>query len=96
MPYKDKEASREAARERQRRHRQGVTGQGVTGQGVTGHPSAGRIEVDSRTAAKLLMIGRSLDKPYKALDGKTGKLSDLVRYGVNGPTMSEVNAILSI
>ncbi len=35
MPYKDKEKSKEAATERQRKHRQGVTLEGVTGEGVT-------------------------------------------------------------
>ena len=55
-----------------------------------------KVEIDTRTkkgkrkAAKLLLIARSLDIPYKALDGKNGKLSDLVRYGIGGPTMSAV------
>ena len=91
MPYKDREAERKASKLRMQKMRgrnKGVTKEGVTSQGVT--KISNTIEVDVGTAAKLLMIANSLDKPYRALDGKTGSLGDLVRYGVLGPTMTQV------
>ena len=48
------------------------------------------VTVDAEKAAKLLMIANSLNRDYIALDGKKGKLSDLVRYGIDGPTMTQV------
>ena len=46
--------------------------------------------LDVEKAAKLLMIANSLNRDYIALDGKKGKLSDLVRYGIDGLTMTQV------
>ena len=54
-----------------------------------------KIEVSVEKAAKLLMIAKSLDKEYTDLSGKKGKLSDMVRYGVNGLTMTEIRDRLS-
>ena len=84
MPYKDTEKQRKAVRDAVEKHRgitKGITEEGITGQGIT---------VDAEKAAKLLMVANSLNRDYIALDGKKGKLSDLVRYGVNGPTMTQV------
>ena len=64
MPYKDKDKSREAAAERQRKHREGVTQEGVTGQGVTlgvtQYPAILRALVDPEKRTKLEKIYQSL------------------------------------
>ena len=79
--------SKEVHREYMRVHRKGSQKVGFTQKGS-------QIEVGTEKAARLLMIVHSLNKSYIALDGKKGKLSDLVRYGIGGPTMTEVGVIL--
>lgn len=49
-----------------------------------------QIEVDAKTAAKLLMVCDRLVGDIVHPDGRKGKLSDLIRYGVRGPTLTEV------
>jgi len=85
MPQ-SKEVHRDYMRER-RGSQKGSQVVGFTKQGS-------QIEVGTEKAAKLLMIAKSLNKSYIALDGKKGKLSDLVRYGITGPTMTEVGDLL--
>lgn len=47
-----------------------------------------QIKVDTKTAARLLLICNRLDGDIVHPDGKKGKLSDLIRYG--GITLTEV------
>jgi len=49
---------------------------------------------DIERAAKLLMVSNALDKTVTGLHGKES-LSDMVRNGINGPTLTEVRARLS-
>jgi len=52
------------------------------------------IEVDTKKAAKLLLICRALDREVTGLDGKRVNLLSMVRYGVFGPTFTQVKASL--
>lgn len=52
------------------------------------------IEVDTKKAAKLLMICRALDREVTGLDGKRVQLLTMVRYGISGPTFTEVKDML--
>ena len=85
MPYKDKDRQRESVKKAQAKRRQGIT-KGITSDRVL-HEG---ITVDAEKAGKLLMICKSLDKDTTGLSGKKENLLDLVRYGINGPTMREV------
>ena len=81
MPYKDKVLQREAVRRAVQKHR-GIT---ETSQGIT---------VDTKKAAKLLLLCKSLDKEVTGLDGKRVNLLTMVRYGISGPTLSEIKRSL--
>lgn len=52
------------------------------------------IEVDTRKAAKLLLICNALNREVTGLDGKRVNLLSMVRYGVFGPTFTQVKASL--
>ncbi|KKM61550.1 hypothetical protein LCGC14_1530580 [marine sediment metagenome] len=49
---------------------------------------------DKDTAAKLLQVCNALDKTVTGLDGKKVNLLSMVRYGVNGPTLTTVSEML--
>ncbi len=49
---------------------------------------------DKDTAAKLLQVCNALDKTVTGLDGKKVNLLSMVRYGVNGPTLTTVSETL--
>ena len=49
---------------------------------------------DKDTAAKLLQVCNALDKTVTGLDGKRVNLLSMVRYGVNGPTLTTVSETL--
>ena len=52
------------------------------------------LHVDTLTAAKLLQVCNALDKTVTGLDGKKVNLLSMVRYGVNGPTLTTVSETL--
>ena len=54
------------------------------------------VEVDTKTAGKLLLICRQLDKETRMLDGTKGNLLDAVRYGRWGPTLKDVYKKLEV
>lgn len=81
MPYKDMEKRREVSRLSMVKKRKGLT------MGVNK-----AIEVDTRKAAKLLLICRALDKEVTGLDGKRINLLTIVRYG--DLTLGQVKASL--
>jgi len=54
-----------------------------------------KITVNTRTAAKLLLVCNHLDTPIQVMDYNTGQFKkgnglDMVRLGVTGPTLKEV------
>ena len=51
-------------------------------------------DIGKVTAAKLLLICKSLDKTTLGLDGERVNLLSMVRYGVAGPTLESVKACL--
>jgi len=53
-----------------------------------------RNPIRVRQAAKLLVILQELDKWVTGLDGKRVNLGDMVRLGVEGPTLAELKEIL--
>ena len=53
-----------------------------------------QVTIDTKRAAKLLLICKSLDKDITGLDGKKLNLLTLVRYGIGGLTLKEVYARL--
>ena len=62
---------------------------------ATGLTVGSNIEVDAKTAAKLLMICGALDKDVLAMNYTTGEFKkssmlNMVNYGINGPTMAQV------
>ena len=79
------------AKERMRRYRAKTVTDSVTKRG-----SVTTQSVTVERAAELLMVCRSLDKEVRGLDGESVNLLTMVRYGVSGPTMDEVNNLLSI
>lgn len=60
-----------------------------------GSQQGSQVTLDTKKAAKLLMICKSLDKETIGLDGKRVNLLTMVRYGVEGPTFKEVRDRLS-
>jgi len=95
MPYKDKTKYQEYNRKRMRVARGGTSVQPKPDSSVQPVVQlTGEITVDVKKAAKLLMICNSLNKQIGGLNGKENML-DLVRYGVNGPTMRVVMEKLS-
>ena len=54
------------------------------------------IKVDTKTAGKLLLICRQLDKETRALDSTKGNLLEMVRYGKWGPTLKDVYKKLEV
>ena len=51
------------------------------------------IEVDVKTAAKLLLICKACNKEVRGLDGKVNLLS-LIRDGIEGPTLLSIKGQL--
>ncbi len=92
-PYKDKEAQKEANRDRMRKVRgntSGNTTQGntekVTQDNVTQYPSIILALTDHRR--------EKLEKVYQSL--KDHKVETLVRYGCYGPTFDVVGELLEV
>lgn len=54
------------------------------------------IEVDTKTAGKLLLICREMDKETRGLDGTKVNLLTMVRYGKWGPTLKDVYKKLEV
>lgn len=89
MPYKDKEKQKDAVKRAVNKRRvlqKGITSSRVLHQGIT---------VDTERAGKLLLVCKSLDKDVTGLGGVRENMLDLVRYGINGPTMRDVYHSLS-
>jgi len=69
---------------------------GLTGKGLTLIKGGTKdILVDTKTAARLLLICKALDKTMPGLDGERVNLLSMVRYGVTGPTMEGVAGSLT-
>ena len=79
--YKNKGQQREAVRLAVKKHRQGIT------KGITYR------DIDTVTAAKLLMICKACNKEVRGLDGKVNLLS-LIRYGIEGTTLLSIKGQL--
>jgi len=77
--------NKEVHKEYMRKRRQGSQNEGQGSQ---------VIEVDTKKAAKLLLICRALDREVTGLDGKRVNLLSMVRYGVFGPTLKQVKESL--
>ena len=106
MPYKDTQKQKDYDKERKRRTRQGRTSEedvlpenpqdvlpemeGLTM--ISGGVKP--IYVGVEKAAKLLMICNALDKSVHGLDGKKVSLLSVVRYGISGPTFTEIKGQL--
>lgn len=52
------------------------------------------VEVDTRTAGKLLLICRQLNHDVRGLDGRKENLLEKVRYG--GVSLKEVYKVLEV
>lgn len=52
------------------------------------------IEVDVKTAAKLLLICKACDKEIQGLGGERVNILSLVRYGIGGPTLESIKGQL--
>ena len=90
MPYKDKEAQKEAVKKAVNKHRvlqKGITSEGITGQGITKYPAILEAIVDPEKRKKLEKITLSL---------KEHKVAELVRYGCYGPTFDVVGDLLEV
>lgn len=89
MPYKSKEAQKEANRKANRKYRQkGITPEGITEQGITqDYPAIILALTDPIKRVKLEKITQSL---------KEHSVSELVRYGVLGPTFDVVGELLEV
>ena len=80
------------AKERMQRYREKKRNETVT---LLDSVTRGSVTVDTNKAAKLLLICNALDKDVRGLDGNKTNLLSMVRYGIFGPTMDRVQAILS-
>ena len=89
MPYKNKETAQKYWREKKRQQR--MSNPKKTGE--MSNPNVQPIEVDVKTAAKLLLICRSCDKEVRGLDGNVNLLT-LIRYGIEGPTLLSIKGQL--
>ena len=81
MPYKNKGQQRDAIKRAVAKHRKGIT------------PGITYMDIDTVTAAKLLMICKACDKEVKGLDGEVNLLS-LIRYGIGGHTLESIKGKL--
>ncbi|KKL80757.1 hypothetical protein LCGC14_2001550 [marine sediment metagenome] len=93
-PYKDKEMK--SQRQKERRRGEALNTLKPLSEAlnmITGGKKP--IYVDTERAAKLLLISKSLDKEVTGLDGRRVNLLSMVRYGIFGPTMSDVKESLS-
>lgn len=79
--------SKEVHREYMRNKRKGS-------QIIKGSHGVHTIEVDTKTAAKLLLICRSCDKEIHTLSGKRENILTMIRYGIGGPTLESIKAQL--
>ena len=84
MPYKDKGMKTQW----QRNHRMKTRGEDPVVQSDKG------IYVDKEKAKKLVKIAYALDREIVTLGGEKVNLMDMVRYGVNGPTIRQVKGEL--
>ncbi len=54
------------------------------------------VNVNKKTAAKLLLVCRAMDKEVHGLGGKKVNLLDVVRFGIEGMTLKEIYKKLGV
>lgn len=82
----DKALQREQTRERVKRYRN---------KQALHRPISESVTVDTKKAAKLLLLCKALDREVTGLDGKRVSLLTMVRYGILGQTLKEIKAFLT-
>jgi len=99
--YKDKALQKEANRIANQRYRrkgitQGITEDGYHAEGITDKRTLhlAKALIDPVKRAKLILIHRALNRTVTGLGSTKVRLSDEVRYGVNGFTFSEIGELL--